>query len=94
MIALVLNVRIYKCSSSDRGKCTLLIVYFTTSRVNTNSSNAPFISKEDFMIAAADDADDADDAVVVVVVVVVDVIRTDTHNVCNTLPSPLKWNWN
>lgn len=89
MIALVLNVRIYKCSSSDRGKCTLLIVYFTTSRVNTNSSNAPFISKEDLMIAAA--ADDADDAaVVVVVVVVVDVIRTDTHNVCNTLSSPLK----
>lgn len=89
MIALVLNARIYKCSSSDRGKCTLLIVYFTTSRVNTNSSNAPFISKEDLMIAAA--ADDADDAaVVVVVVVVVDVIRTDTHNVCNTLPSPLK----
>lgn len=38
--------------------------------------------------AAADDADDA--AVVVVVVVVVDVIRTDTLNVCNTLPSPLK----
>ena len=70
----------------------MLIVYFTTSRVNTNSSNAPFISKEDLMIAAADDADDADDAavVVVVVVVVVDVIRTDTHNVCNTLPSPLK----
>lgn len=52
------------------------------------------LSKEDLMIAAA--ADDADDAaaVVVVVVVVVDVIRTDTHNVCNTLPSPLKWNWN